>query len=186
MNRYLRAILDVHTEWGPDAAGATSDSSPQGDPGGARRRPRLCYLGQAFRAGCRWKSHLQGQGLTAIILRLRSIEAARGQAASSYSWTMRPSMPPATTTTWPVTWPESSSEARTTTWRATSSGRATLRSAIVLDTAWTRSSSTSPRVIGDSVHPGATAFTRPRGAMRTISFFKLRSNPTRIADFAAA
>jgi hypothetical protein len=26
---------------GPDAAGATSDGSPQGDPGGARRRPRL-------------------------------------------------------------------------------------------------------------------------------------------------
>ena len=40
-------------------------------------------------------------------------------------------MPPATVTTWPVTWPESSSEASTTTWRATSSGCATLRSAIV-------------------------------------------------------
>ena len=31
-------------------------------------------------------------------------------------------MPPATTTIWPVTWPESSSELSTTTWRATSSG----------------------------------------------------------------
>jgi hypothetical protein len=31
------------------------------------------------------------------------------------SWTTRPSMPPATVTTWPVTWPESASEASTTT-----------------------------------------------------------------------
>jgi hypothetical protein len=37
----LLAIFGGHTEWGPDAAGATSDGSPQGDPGGARRRPRL-------------------------------------------------------------------------------------------------------------------------------------------------
>ena len=47
-------------------------------------------------------------------------------------------------------------------------------------------SSTSPRVIGDSVQPGATAFTRPRGAMRTISFFSESSRPPVIADFAAA
>ena len=72
----------------------------------------------------------------------------------------RPSMPPATVTTWPVTWPESSSEARTTTCRATSSGWATLRSAIVRETRRTASGSTWPRVIGDSVQPGATAFTR--------------------------
>jgi hypothetical protein len=43
----------------------------------------------------------------------------------------RPSMPPAIVTTWPVTWPESSSEASTTTCRATSSGRATFSRAIV-------------------------------------------------------
>src|SRR5438132_12532520 len=45
MKRYPTAILRVHTESGPDAAGATSEASPQGDPGGARRRPRLCYPG---------------------------------------------------------------------------------------------------------------------------------------------
>ena len=42
----LLAIVGVHTEWGPDAAGATSDDSPQGDPGGARRRPRLRFRGR--------------------------------------------------------------------------------------------------------------------------------------------
>ena len=36
------------------------------------------------------------------------------------------------------------------------------------------------------VQPGATAFTRPRGAMRTISFLRLRSSPPWSADFAAA
>src|SRR5438132_10750278 len=78
MNRYLRAILHVHTEWGPDAAGATSDSSPQGDPGGARRRPRLCVLRaiKVSRARCRWKPRLQGQGLTAIIPAASEREAA--------------------------------------------------------------------------------------------------------------
>src|SRR5438874_115840 len=35
----------MHTEWGPDAAGATFGTSPHGDPGGARRRPRLRYSG---------------------------------------------------------------------------------------------------------------------------------------------
>ena len=40
-------------------------------------------------------------------------------------------MPPATTTTWPVTCPESSSEESTTTWRATSSGWPTFRKGIV-------------------------------------------------------
>jgi hypothetical protein len=54
------------------------------------------------------------------------------------SCTTRPSMPPATVITWPVTWPEISSEASATTCRATSSGWATLRSAIVRDTARTR------------------------------------------------
>src|SRR5262249_3033039 len=47
------------------------------------------------------------------------------------SWTVRPPLPPATVTSSPLTWPESSSEARTTTARATSSATATFRSAIV-------------------------------------------------------
>src|SRR6266540_4054085 len=99
----------------------------------------------------------------------------------------RPSMPPATVTTWPVTCPEISSDARATTWRATSSGRATLRSAIVRVTLRTSpGSSRLVRVIGDSVQPGQTAFTRPCGATRTISFFRLSRRPWTIADFAAA
>ena len=56
---------------------------------------------------------------------------------SSVGCSVRPSMPPATTTSWPVTWPESVSEARTTTCAATSSGCATLRSAIVREIART-------------------------------------------------
>src|SRR5205814_265043 len=43
------------------------------------------------------------------------------EAAHASSWMVRPSIPPATVTSSPVTWPESSSEARTTTARATSS-----------------------------------------------------------------
>ena len=84
----------------------------------------------------------------------------------SSSWTTRPSIPPATVTTWPLTWPERTSEASTTTWAATSSGCATFRSAIVREIRRTASASTSPRVIGDSVQPGATALTRARGATR--------------------
>ena len=95
-------------------------------------------------------------------------------------------MPPATVTSSPVTWPDSSSEASTTTARATSSGAATLRSAIVRVTRSTTASSSEPRVIGEYVQPGATALTRARGAIRTISFFRLSSRPTWIADFAAA
>ena len=64
----------------------------------------------------------------------RGVPCAAACAFAQSSWTTRPSMPPATVTTWPVTWPESSSEASTTTWRATSSGCATLRSAIVRET----------------------------------------------------
>jgi len=45
----LPAIVGRHTEWGPDAAGATSDTSPQGDPGGARRRPRLRFAAEDLR-----------------------------------------------------------------------------------------------------------------------------------------
>ena len=83
-------------------------------------------------------------------------------------------------------WPESSSEASTTTARAMSSALATLRSAIVRVIRSTTSGSSAPRVIGEYVQPGATALTRPRGAMRTISFFRLSRRPTWIADFAAA
>jgi hypothetical protein len=99
---------------------------------------------------------------------------------------VRPSIPPATVTSSPVTWPDSSSEARTTTARATSSATATLRSAIVRLRRSMNSWSSSPRVMGEYVQPGATAFTRPRGAIRTISFLRLSSSPTWIAAFAAA
>jgi hypothetical protein len=61
-----------------------------------------------------------------------------------------------------------------------------LRSAIVRLSRWTNSGSSSPRVIGEYVQPGATAFTRPRGAIRTISFLRLRSSPACSAAFAAA
>jgi hypothetical protein len=50
--------------------------------------------------------------------------ATRAKLASPqrHSCRSRPSMPPATVTTWPVTCPDTSSDARTTTCRATSSG----------------------------------------------------------------
>jgi hypothetical protein len=47
-------------------------------------------------------------------------------------------------------------------------------------------SSSVERVIGDTVHPGQTALTLPSGAMRTISFLRLRRSPRTIADFAEA
>src|SRR5436190_1586364 len=75
-------------------------------------------------------------------------------------------MPPATVTTWPVTWPETTGEASATTWAATSSGWATLRSAIVREMRATCSAEAWPRVMGDSVHPGATALTRTPGDRR--------------------
>ena len=83
-------------------------------------------------------------------------------------------------------WPDSSSEASTTTWVATSSGCATFRSAIVRVMRPTCSSVSAARVIGDTVQPGATTFTRARGATRTTSFFRLSSSRCAIADFAAA
>ena len=95
-------------------------------------------------------------------------------------------MPPATTTTWPVTWPERVSEARTTTCAATSSAVATLRSGMVRVIRSTLASSRRPRVIGDVVHPGATAFTRAVLEIRATSFFTDSSRPPRIADLAAA
>src|SRR6266498_4421004 len=67
------------------------------------------------------------------------------------------------------------------------SGKATLRRAIVRVTRRTRSGSVRvERVIGDSVQPGQTALTRPSGAIRTISFFRLSRKPWARADLAAA
>jgi hypothetical protein len=40
--------------------------------------------------------------------------------------------------------------------------------------------------MGEYVQPGQTAFTRARGATRTISFFIERRSPYTTADFAAA
>jgi hypothetical protein len=57
---------------------------------------------------------------------------------------------------------------------------------MVRDNVRTCSASTWPRVIGVSVHPGATALTRPRGAIRAISFFNDSSRPPVTPDFAAA
>src|SRR5437764_386286 len=87
----------------------------------AQARRRLCRLALYDSSG---------RGLTAIILRLRGLDGGL-RPAVQFSWITRPSMPPATVTTWPVTWPESSSEARTTTCRATSSGWATIFRALV-------------------------------------------------------
>src|SRR5437016_9790354 len=45
----LLAIVGVHTEWGPDAAGATSDDSPQGEPRrGQAAAPLAFYGGTSF------------------------------------------------------------------------------------------------------------------------------------------
>ena len=89
-------------------------------------------------------------------------------------------------TTWPLTCPLAACEQSTTIWRATSSAWATLRSAIVAVTCATVASSRSAAVIGDTVHPGATTFTRAPGASRTSSFFSDRHRPAAIAAFAAA
>ena len=92
------------------------------------------------------------------------LEPVPAVLARPSSWTTRPSIPPATVTSSPLTWPERTSDERTTTWAAMSSGWATLRSAIVREMRRTAASSTRPRVIGDSVQPGATALTRASGA----------------------
>src|SRR5262249_31426087 len=92
------------------------------------------------------------------------------EAAHAGSWMVRPSIPPATVTSSPVTWPESSSDARTTTARATSSAWATFRSAIVRLRRATNSSSSSPRVIAQYVQPAAPPFTRPPPPTPPLSF----------------
>ena len=50
----------------------------------------------------------------------------------------------------------------------------------------TSSGSSSPRVIGETVQPGATALTRTRDPSLEASFFSERSRPTWMAAFAAA
>jgi hypothetical protein len=50
----------------------------------------------------------------------------------------------------------------------------------------TPGSSSVERVIGETVQPGQTAFTRARGATRTTSFLRLSRSPRTIADLAAA
>src|SRR5579862_4937904 len=116
----------------------------------------------------------------------RAVEQALQESAHASAWTVRPSIPPATVTSSPVMWPDSSSEARTTTARAMSSATATLRSAIVRLSRSTSAGSSSPRVIGEYVQPGATALTRPFGAIRTISFLRERSRPPWSDALAAA
>src|SRR5438128_9132796 len=172
---------------GPDAAGATSETLLQRRPRRGQAAAPLAFSGSS------WKRRLPIPVLTPgpgtdgnHSCGLRSAVAADEDSAATSSCTTRPSMPPATVTTWPVTWPDRTGDARTTTWAATSSGCATLRRAIVRETRRTCSAETWPRVIGDSVQPGATAFTRARGFLRTASFFRLSSRPLRIADFAAA
>ena len=62
-----------------------------------------------------------------------------------------------------------------------SSGSATFWSGIVRVTRSTRPGSSSvERVMGDTVHPGQTALTRPPGAIRTISFLRLRRSRGRL------
>ena len=70
--------------------------------------------------------------------------------------------------------------------RAMSSVDATLRSAIVAVTSATASSVSRSAVIGDTVQPGATTFTRASGASRTTSFLSESARPWAIAAFAAA
>jgi hypothetical protein len=50
----------------------------------------------------------------------------------------------------------------------------------------TEGSSRVERVMGETVQPGQTAFTRARGATRTTSFLRLRRRPPIVADLAAA
>jgi hypothetical protein len=61
-----------------------------------------------------------------------------------------------------------------------------LRSAIVAVTCATVSSVRSAAVIGDTVQPGATTFTRADGAVRTTSFLSERASPWAIAALEAA
>ena len=95
-------------------------------------------------------------------------------------------MPPATATTCPVTCPAARGEQSHVTAEATSSAVATLRSGIVAVTCASVASVSSPAVIGETVQPGATTFTRARGALATISFFNDSASPCAIAALAAA
>jgi hypothetical protein len=62
MNRFLAAILGVHTDGGPDAAGATSEDllrETQAGPGGG---PACVFGGKAPARPCRCREGLLGQG----------------------------------------------------------------------------------------------------------------------------
>src|SRR5204862_8071073 len=109
----LPAIVKVQTEWGPDAAGATSDDSPQGDAGGARRRPRLRFVGSSAAVPVPMLSRTPWPGTDgnqscgcgdcgAGDEDTPDLFSMRGDEREGYSWTTLPSMPPATVTTWPV------------------------------------------------------------------------------------
>src|SRR5690348_3864143 len=108
----------MHTESGPDAAGATSESllrETQAGPGGG---PACVFQGvkpATFLADRSGDS--LARGLTAITPAASEIAEAAAEdtaASSSFrpvsspypSWTTRPSMPPATVTTWPETCPD--------------------------------------------------------------------------------
>ncbi len=116
---------------------------------------RACAAGEpSLRLRCRLKTRTSAR-LTYTPIASHTpasrswIRKVRDDVASRSTWRpfrrqscrTRPSIPPATTTTWPVTCPEISSEASATTCRATSSGCATLRSGIVREIRCTRSSS---------------------------------------------
>src|SRR3954470_20708292 len=185
------AIVRRHNRAGPDAAGATSENLLPRRPRRGQAAAPLVFFRlktEAARADSSCDSY--GVGLTAIFPAAAEDSAPDEDSGATYifhpSCTTRPSMPPATVTTWPVTWPEMTGDASATTCAATSSGCVTLRSAMVRAMRATCSSETWPRVIGDSVQPGATAFTRTPGERRTTSFLRLRSRPPRTPDLAAA
>ena len=127
---------------GPDAAGATRNREGSNAAGAthllrfssetlerAGRRPALSFPGSSKRAIVpkRPNELLVRPGLTASIpaaqewrsgqrwLSLRRAAEEDGHAGKAQSCSSRPSIPPATVTTCPVTCPDSSSEARTTT-----------------------------------------------------------------------
>src|SRR5437764_332192 len=102
--------------------------------------------------------------------------APRG-STSPGSYSTRPSMPPDTVRTCPLTCPDRLLDARYTIAIATSWTRPTFRIGTVCKTRCSRSGSDESPDSGVSVQPGATTLTRPRGASRQISFFSDRANP---------
>lgn len=87
-----------------------------------------------------------------------------------------PSMPPSTMMFTPVTCPLSTGDASTATCLATSSGRATFCKGVVDIARSTKAVSFNVSVaMGVATQPGLTEFTRPFGAIRTISFLSCSS-----------